>query len=125
LTGLAFSTSVLPDEMLVVPSGWARATPGLPMLPEAPGRFPTTTGWPRRGASRSATKRAIMSGPPAGVNGTTSRIDWSGQANAAGAANRLAATGKTERRNISAIEAVRLQIVDTTYARFTYFIFVL
>jgi hypothetical protein len=44
------------------------------MLPEAPGRFSTTTGWPSLGDRRSATKRAMKSGPPAGVNGTTSRI---------------------------------------------------
>jgi hypothetical protein len=32
------------------------------------------------GRQALATKRAMKSGPPAGVNGTTSRIGWSGQA---------------------------------------------
>src|SRR5215471_19916381 len=111
--------------MMVLPSGLARATTWLPMLPDAPGRFSTTTGWPSRGARRSATKRAIMSGPPAGVNGTIRRIGWSGQAKAGAAANRLAAKGNNERRSIGGIEAVRLQIVDTTYTRFTITLFVL
>ncbi len=61
--------------MMVLPSGLARATTWLPILPEAPGMFSTTTGWPSRALSRSATKRAIMSGPVAGVKGTISRID--------------------------------------------------
>jgi hypothetical protein len=70
---LAFITSVLTDDIKVWPSGLARATCWLPMLPEAPATFSTTTGWPILADSRSATKRAMMSGPVPGVNGTTSR----------------------------------------------------
>ena len=80
---LAFITSVLTDDIRVWPSGLARATCWLPILPEAPATFSTTTGWPSLGDSRSATKRAMMSGPVPGVNGTTSLIGWSGQAKAA------------------------------------------
>ncbi len=50
----------------VCPSGAAFATASVPMMPEAPGRFSTTPGWPSRGRSRSATSRAVMSlAPPA------------------------------------------------------------
>ena len=41
------------------------------MLPPAPGRFTTTTGWPQAALSDAATSRAALSdAPPAGV-GTT------------------------------------------------------
>ena len=44
------------------------------MLPLAPGRLSTTTGWPSRSCSGVATRRARMSvGPPAG-SGTIIRI---------------------------------------------------
>ena len=77
-------TSVLTDDIRVSPSGLARATCWLPILPEAPATLSTTTGWPSLGDSFSATKRAMMSGPVPGVNGTTMRTGWSGQAKAAG-----------------------------------------
>ena len=83
-------TSVLTEDIRVRPSGLARATCWLPILPEAPATFSTTTGWPSLGDSFSATKRAMMSGPVPGVKGTTMRIGWSGQAKAAGAARRAA-----------------------------------
>ena len=67
-------TSVLTDDISVRPSGLARATCWLPILPVAPATFSTTTGWPSLGDSLSATKRAMMSGPVPGVNGTTSCI---------------------------------------------------
>ena len=51
--------------MIVRPSGLARATCRLPILPEAPGRFSTTTGWPSLGDRRSPTKRAMKWSPPA------------------------------------------------------------
>src|SRR5260370_4737038 len=72
-------TSVLTDATSVWPWGLARAPCWLPILPLAPAPFSTTTGWPSVGDSRSATKRAMMSGPVPGVNGTTNLIGWSGQ----------------------------------------------
>src|SRR5476651_1548725 len=70
------------------------------MLPEAPATLSTTTGWPILGDNRSATKRAMMSGPVPGVNGTTIFIGWSGHANACGAANRPPRSGIRVRRFI-------------------------
>src|SRR5215831_1606282 len=49
------------------------------MLPLAPGRFSTTTDWPRRAPSRSATTRALVSVTPPGANGTTRRSGRAGQ----------------------------------------------
>jgi hypothetical protein len=48
------------------------------MLPAAPGLFSTTTGWPKRTLSRSATMRVTVSLAPPGGNGTTMRIERSG-----------------------------------------------
>jgi hypothetical protein len=48
------------------------------MLPEAPGRLSTTTGCPQRSASFCATRRAMMSVPPPGVNPTTIRTGLTG-----------------------------------------------
>src|SRR5256886_9092800 len=48
------------------------------MLPAAPARFSTITGWPSGAARRSATSRAKMSVEPAGANGTTMRSGFAG-----------------------------------------------
>src|SRR5258708_8804049 len=64
----------------VGPSGALLATCSVPMLPEAPGRFSTTTGWPRRAPSRSATVRALVSVTPPAAKGTTSRTGRDGKA---------------------------------------------
>ena len=117
-------TSVLTDDISVWPSGLARATCWLPILPRAPATFSTTTGWPSLGDSRSATKRAMMSGPVPGVNGTTSLIGWSGQAKAARTASGAAARPASEGQELAAAHGALKQppalSVDTTYARFTY-----
>src|SRR5256885_5767801 len=55
----------------VLPSAAAWATAWAPMLPLAPGRFSTTTGWPRRCCSCSPRRRASRSVPPPGGNVTT------------------------------------------------------
>src|SRR6476620_3318506 len=55
----------------VWPSGAARATDWVPMLPLAPGLFSTTTGWSQRCWISSPSTRARMSGPVPGVYGTT------------------------------------------------------
>ena len=52
------------------PSGAARATAAEPILPEAPERFSTTTGWPSAWRSGSARVRARMSVDPPGAQGT-------------------------------------------------------
>ena len=55
-----------------IDSGAARATALAPMVPLAPGRFSTSTGWPSRSARRAAILRRAMSGPPpAGRPSTT------------------------------------------------------
>ena len=52
------------------PSGCAFATSSFAMLPFAPARFSTTTGWPSVWPSLSASTRAAMSGAPPGGIGT-------------------------------------------------------
>src|SRR5262245_39845179 len=51
--------------------------------PSPPGRFSTTTGLPHRADNRSANKRAPMSAPAPGPNGTMNFTVWSGQTSAA------------------------------------------
>ena len=113
-------TSVLTDDISVWPSGLARATCWLPMLPLAPATLSTTTGWPSLADSLSATKRAMMSGPVPGVKGTTTRTGWSGQAKAAGAASDI--PRRAAGRNVdswAAFNQPARELVDTTYTCFT------
>ena len=63
----------------VWPSGALLATRSVPILPEAPTRFSTTTGWPQRSVSFWATIRAMMSVPPPGVKATTIRTGLVGK----------------------------------------------
>lgn len=51
----------------------------MPMVPPAPGRFSTTTGWPSATLRRSAIGRAMVSVAEPGVKGTMMRIDFEGQ----------------------------------------------
>ena len=122
-------TSVLTDDISVWPSGLARATCWLPMLPLAPTTFSTTTGWPSLAVSFSATNRAMMSGPVPGVKGTTIFTGWSGQANAAlitaGTAIRPAKKGRIWRRCMAGIQSAAFAAVDTTNTRVTYISLVL
>src|SRR3954471_20008250 len=53
------------------------------MVPPAPGRFSTSTGWPSAAASLSLTLRAMMSVALPGVNGTTMRTGFVGKVSAA------------------------------------------
>src|SRR5688572_18954835 len=48
------------------------------MLPAAPERFSTTTGWPSGPCARSAIRRAKMSVEPPGANGTIRRSGFDG-----------------------------------------------
>src|SRR5918992_5902722 len=48
------------------------------MLPAAPARFSTTTGWPSGAWARSASKRAKMSVEPPGAKGTIRRRGFDG-----------------------------------------------
>src|SRR5688572_16116853 len=68
----------------VWPSAGARTTSLAPMLPAAPARFSTTTGWPSGACSRSAIRRAKMSVEPPGANGTTRRTGLFGYCACAG-----------------------------------------
>src|SRR5260221_5628342 len=63
----------------VWPSGGACATNSLPMLPEAPARFSTTTFCPSRAPSAGASTRATVSTAPPGACGTmirTARVGY-------------------------------------------------
>ena len=62
----------------VYPSGSLPATTPVPMMVPAPGRLSTITFWPRSFDISSARMRAMVSVPPPGAKGTTSRIGLSG-----------------------------------------------
>src|SRR5439155_27025921 len=62
----------------VVPSGGDFATRSIAMLPFEPGRFSTTTGWPRSSESLCPMTRAEISGAPPGGIGTMSLIGRKG-----------------------------------------------
>src|SRR5215210_7032270 len=66
--------------MMVYPSGAASVTYCPAMLPLAPGRFSTMTGWPMFCESLAATRRVTPSAPPPGGNPTTQVIGLAGYA---------------------------------------------
>ena len=78
----------------VWPSGVARATCPMPMLPAAPPRLSTTTCWPSDWLSESDRIRAMMSVGPPGANGTTTVMGRSGKA-AAGRTRHSSAAAPT------------------------------
>jgi len=51
----------------VYPSGGDDATLPMPIVPPAPGRFSTMTGWPRMSFAMSAMNRAVRSLLPPGL----------------------------------------------------------
>src|SRR3954470_11325991 len=65
-------------DISVYPSGSARNTASAPMLPAAPGRLSTITGWPHFSDSFSATMRGMRSALPPAGNGTTIRTAFAG-----------------------------------------------
>ena len=77
------------------------------MVPEAPPRFSTTTGWPSIGAILSANSRATASTPPPGGKLTTRRMGREGKLSWAGAGE--AASGAASTASESA--SVRFMIV--------------
>jgi hypothetical protein len=64
----------------VCPSGFARATNSAAIEPLAPGLLSTVTGWPMASLSFWASRRAPMSVPLPGPNGTTMLIGRLGNA---------------------------------------------
>ena len=58
----------------VCPSGFALIAAPAPIMPPAPARFSTTTGWPRISLMTGATARAVTSTLPPAENGTMIRI---------------------------------------------------
>src|SRR5687768_11825380 len=81
---------------MVWPSAGDLATNASPMEPVAPGRFSTTTGWPRLSARRLPMARAKVSLEPPGGEVTTKRICLEGKvwANAAADASANAAAAR-------------------------------
>ena len=59
---------------MVWPSGTAWAAIAVPSVLPAPGRLSTRPCWPNESWNICATKRAAMSLPPPGANGTMMRI---------------------------------------------------
>jgi len=66
-------TAMGPTELTISvwPSGSARTTYSVPMLPPAPGLFSTTKGWPSFFASRLLTPRVSVSVVPPAEKATT------------------------------------------------------
>src|SRR3954464_10376747 len=64
------------------------------MVPPAPGRFSTSTGWPSAADNLSLTLRAMMSVALPGVNGTTMRTGFVGKVCAAAFSEKNARTIK-------------------------------
>ncbi len=89
----------------VYPSGGDFATASAPMVPPAPPRFSTTTGWPSASESLCAMGRAKMSVDPPGGNGTTSFSGFEGQACAAlhGEASAMTAAASHFGREVIAV----------------------
>src|SRR4051812_18353639 len=84
-------------------SGGALATASVAVMPLAPGRLSTMTGWPNAFSRLGWIRRATVSLSPPGANGTTMRTGWSGQvcARACVAAARLASNAVSiVRRNV-------------------------
>src|SRR6267143_871780 len=69
------------------------------MLPAAPLRFSTTTGFPQRSVSFCASCRARMSTPPPGVNPTSSRTGLAGYCAPAGSAAISSSAGSSARKS--------------------------
>jgi hypothetical protein len=67
------------DISSVCPSGADFATSTTPILPFAPGRFSTTTGWPSVSWSFAPSARPIWSAAPPGGKFTTMRSDLAGK----------------------------------------------
>src|SRR5262249_17212310 len=83
----------------VWPSGSALATTSAPILPPAPGRFSTMTGWPRVLASSSPTARASTSTSPPAGNAAIMRMAFVGHACAPPAHATAAANAAARLRN--------------------------
>src|SRR5262245_62044081 len=81
----------------------------MPIVPPAPGRFSTTTGWPSAACSLSATGRAMVPVAEPGVNGTMMRIGLEGNDCAAA----VAANARASAANIDLIGGLWLTGVKT------------
>src|SRR3954471_4147175 len=68
-----------PPTRIVWPSASERTTASMPMLVPAPGRFSTSTGWPRPSDSGADSARARMSTVPPAAAGTTRRTGFDGK----------------------------------------------
>jgi hypothetical protein len=106
-------TSVFTLTSSVVPSGDARTTSWVPMLPAAPGLLSTKIGRFSCAVSPGATWRAIRSMPVPGVKGTTSRIGASALpcAQPAEQAAALSAPSRRSRRCANRVDAMSVLMV--------------
>jgi hypothetical protein len=73
-----FATNGTVFDPIVWPSGGARATTSVPIVPDAPVRLSITTCWPRFSESLAPVRRARMSTLPPGAKGTIQRIGFVG-----------------------------------------------
>lgn len=94
----------------VLPSGAAFAPAAVPIVPPAPARFSTMTGWPSLGPSSFASMRATVSVEPPAVNGTMIRMEWFGQLLLCAVAGRLKAATRS-----AVIQAIKRRVLSSTF----------
>src|SRR5512134_3170159 len=88
----------------------------MPMLPPAPARFSTSTGWPSAAESLSPSARAVTSVEPPGGYGTMSRTGLDGQPCACGASAQSETTRANSRRGRARTLQGNLRIDDARHA---------
>src|SRR6185503_6902264 len=87
------------------------------MLPLAPGRFSTSTCWPRRCASGSATTRALLSATPPGENGTMMRTGFCGHSCAVAPFNKMKLSNAARAIRIESRAPLRTAAADRLHRR--------
>src|SRR5258706_22363 len=100
----------------VLPSGTDFATKSAPIWPLAPGRFSTITGCPQIAASLGSMRRASVSAPPPGGNGTTMRTGFDGNTCARAVADARSRTAPASERIFLPRPEHALIAGDSTYA---------
>src|SRR5262249_9063575 len=105
---------------MVVPSGAARLSMFMPIDPDAPAWFSTTTGWRKLSLSLCPISRALMSPAPPGGLGTMMRTGRGGMSCAAAADGSSASASRRETRGFHMSRAFRRRtpsVFDVPLAR--------